>query len=65
MHSTYKKDGRYFAAAADIGFGYEKDLGKNHLRFEPYLQLPVKGIGVGDLRVKTAGIRIALTRFIR
>lgn len=65
MYGSYKKDRRYFAAAIDLGFGYEKDLGnKMHIRFEPYLQLPLKGIGIGHLPVKSAGLRIALTRSV-
>ena len=63
LNTSYKKDRRYFAAAIDLGLGYEKDLGKkSHIRFEPYLQLPVKGIGIGHLPVKSAGLRIAFTR---
>lgn len=63
VNTSYKKDRRYFAAAIDLGLGYEKDLGnKIHIRFEPYLQLPVKGIGIGHLPVKSAGLRIAITR---
>jgi DNA-directed RNA polymerase subunit H (RpoH/RPB5) len=65
MYGSYKKDRRYFAAAIDLGFGYEKDIGKKiHIRFEPYLQLPLKGIGIGHLPVKSAGFRIALTRSV-
>lgn len=65
MYSSYKKDRRYFAAAVEFGLGYEKDLGKKgHIRFEPYLQLPVRGIGVGHLPVRSAGLRIGLTRCV-
>ena len=63
MYSSYKKDKRYFAAAVDLGLGYEKDLGKkSHIRMEPYVQLPIRGIGVGHLPVMSAGLRIVLTR---
>jgi hypothetical protein len=63
MNGNYPANRNYFAASIDVGLGYEKDIGrKNHLRHEPYLQLPIRGIGVGRLQVRTAGVRIAITR---
>jgi hypothetical protein len=63
MNGNYTANRNYFAASIDLGLGYEKDIGKNnHLRLEPYLQLPVRGIGVGRLQVRTAGVRFAITR---
>jgi hypothetical protein len=63
MNGDYTANRNYFAASIDLGLGYEKDIGKkDHLRLEPYLQLPVRGIGVGRLQVRTAGVRIAITR---
>ena len=65
VNTSYKKDRRYFAAAIDFGLGYERDLGKkSHIRMEPYLQLPIRGIGIGHLPVKSAGLRIVLTRSV-
>ncbi len=63
MYGSYKKDRRYLAATIDFGFGYEKKLARtNTIRVEPYIQFPLKGIGVGDLPVKSAGLRVALTK---
>ena len=63
MYGTYKKNKQYFAASLDLGVGYARDLGnKNSIRFQPYLQIPLKGVGVGDLQIMGAGIRIVLTR---
>jgi hypothetical protein len=63
MHGSYKTDKMYYAATIDLGAGFEKDIASNkHLRIEPYLQLPVNGIGVGKLYVKTLGIKVGLTR---
>ncbi|HEV8287219.1 MAG TPA: outer membrane beta-barrel protein [Chitinophagaceae bacterium] len=63
MYGSYKKDRRYAAATIDLGFGYEKNLGRtNTIRLEPYIQFPLKGIGVGDLPVKSAGLRIAFSK---
>jgi hypothetical protein len=63
MIASYKKDRRYFAAAFDLSAGYEKQLGnKYRLRIEPYVQIPVKGVGVGNLQVIKTGISLGLTR---
>jgi len=66
MYSTYKNRPVYFAGSFDLSIGYEKDIGtRSHIRIEPYLQLPLKGIGVGELQLKSAGLHIALTRSAR
>src|SRR5688572_9959611 len=63
MYASYKKDRRYFAASVDVTVGYERAIGKkNPIRFEPYIQLPVRGVGVGLLPVKSYGVRLSLTR---
>jgi hypothetical protein len=63
MYGTYKNNKRYFAASLDLGIGYAQNFGnKNNIRFQPYLQIPLKGVGVGDLQIMGAGLRIALTR---
>ena len=63
MYGTYKRNEQYFAASLDLGIGYEQNLGRNKsIRFQPYIQIPVKGIGMGDLPVMSTGLRIALTK---
>ena len=63
MYGTYKNNKRYFAASLDLGIGYSQKFGnKNNIRFQPYLQIPLKGVGVGDLQIMGAGLRVALTR---
>ncbi|HWI93669.1 MAG TPA: outer membrane beta-barrel protein [Flavisolibacter sp.] len=63
MYGTYKNNQLYFAASLDAGLGYEQKLGTNKaIRFQPYIQIPVKGIGMGDLRIRSIGLRIALTK---
>jgi hypothetical protein len=64
MSGTYWKDRKYFAAAIDLGVGYEKNLGrKSLLRIEPYIQIPLRGIGVGSLPVSSAGLRLGLGKY--
>ena len=63
MYGTYKNNRGYFAASLDLAIGYEKNIGKtSNIRFQPYIQLPVKGIGVGNLHVMSTGVHIAITR---
>jgi hypothetical protein len=62
MFGSYMNDRNYFAATIDIAVGIEKRFGnKNYLGVHPYLQLPVRGIGVGRLPVRSAGLRVSLT----
>ena len=62
MSGSYEQNQTYFASCIDFAFGYEKNLGyKTRLRIEPYIQLPVDGIGVGHLLVKSAGLRFGIT----
>jgi hypothetical protein len=63
MTASYKKGSRYFAAALDISAGYENKIGKfTNIRIEPYLQIPLRGIGVGTLPVMSTGLHFAITR---
>jgi hypothetical protein len=64
--STYKKGSRYFAAAVDLSVGYERKIGKfTSIRIEPYLQIPLKGIGVGAMPVMSSGLHLGITRHIQ
>ena len=63
MYGAYRKAKIYYTASFDFGFGFEKDISnKTHVRLAPYVQLPISGIGIGRLPVKTAGIRIGISR---
>lgn len=63
--SSYKKGTGYFAAAVDLSLGYEKKIGKStSIRIEPYLQIPLKGIGVGSMPVITTGLHIGITNLL-
>jgi hypothetical protein len=63
MYGNYNKNKSYVASSIDVGLGYLQNFGKkSSIRFQPYLQIPVKGIGVGDLHVMGTGIRLALVQ---
>jgi hypothetical protein len=62
--SSYKNSSHYFAATIDISTGYERILGNNvSIRTEPFIQIPLKGIGMGALPVKSIGIRVGVSLF--
>lgn len=62
--SSYNENSGYFAATADIHLGIEKYLNNgNRIRVEPYLQVPLKGIGIGNVKVLSAGIHAGYTLF--
>jgi hypothetical protein len=62
----YDKASRYLTGALDLSLGYENRVGRlARMRIEPYLQIPLRGIGVGSLPVMTAGVHLGFTRVIR
>lgn len=66
MTGSYKNATRYFAATVDISAGCENKIGKfTSMRIEPYLQLPLKGMGVGSMPVMSAGLHVSIIKFIR
>jgi hypothetical protein len=45
--------------------GVTKPLNKTiDLRIEPYLKIPVKGVGVGSLSLQSAGVQVGITKTI-
>jgi hypothetical protein len=64
MISSYKNKSRSLAATFDISTGYEHKIGPlGSIRIEPYLQIPLKGMGVGSMPMISTGIRLGLTKF--
>lgn len=63
---AYKKTTKDWFSNVHLGVGYERSAGVlGTLRIEPYVKIPVKGIGVGELPVTSVGMNIGLTRPIR
>lgn len=61
--ATYKNSSTNLLAVANISFGYNHRLGKGAmLRLEPYIKIPVKGVGIGKLPIMSSGINIAITK---
>ncbi len=61
INSTYNNNHSYFASDLRISAGYQHAVGKKiNIRLEPYVQIPLKGIGVGNMPVTTAGLQLIL-----
>lgn len=62
MYGNYTSTSGYFAGALNISAGYAHTLQKNNsIRVEPYVTIPLKGIGMGSLPVTTSGVHVLFT----
>lgn len=60
-----KNSSQYWLSIINMSIGYEQKLGKiGNLRLEPYLRIPLKGMGSGSLPIMSAGLNIGITRRI-
>ena len=60
---SYKQSSKYLLSVVNISAGYERSLGKvGTLRIEPYVKLPLKGVGIGSLPITSAGVNLGITR---
>ena len=63
VNSTYKNNHNYLASDLRISAGYQHTAGKIlNIRVEPYIQIPLKGIGIGKMPVTSTGLQLVLTR---
>ena len=61
MQTDIRNDNRHYFDILNLGFGYERVLtDRMALQVEPYLKLPIKGIGEENLELKSAGVLIGL-----
>lgn len=57
VRGSYRNTNIYPAASTDFRIGIETKLNNGALlRFEPYIQLPLQGIGIGEVKIRSAGI---------
>jgi hypothetical protein len=63
LASNYKNKRGYFLATFNLSIGNEFKIGNNQtkIRIEPYLQMPLHGIGIGAMPVYSAGLHIGIT----
>ncbi len=63
LQKTYRENEGIPAAQLILSAGYTKNLSqKTQLRLEPYVQIPIKGIGVGAMPVLSSGLHLIITR---
>jgi hypothetical protein len=63
MQGVYHTYNYRWPAVASLSVGFDRIVFKTlNFRIEPYLKIPLQGIGVGNLPVTSAGIQIGITR---
>lgn len=66
MVGLYEKKNVKIPAEINFSTGWEHHLkGLMNIRIEPYLKLPLQGIGVGKLPVTSAGLQVGIYRMIK
>jgi Outer membrane protein beta-barrel domain len=63
---TNSKDKGYFLSVAQLSGGYEFSIsGKTKIQIEPYIKIPLQGIGQGSMPISSAGIYFGITHSFR
>ncbi len=63
---TYRKSSQNWFSIVNLSAGYEHNLGKiGNLRLEPYLRIPLSGMGTGSLPIMSAGLNVGITHRIK
>lgn len=66
LSKTYKRGSDNVFSNLVISAGYAQDLGKMwNVKVEPYYQIPLFGIGLGSMPVRSLGVNIQLTKSIK
>lgn len=61
--STYSESSTKFLAVANLSIGYDRTLKHDlTLRIEPYIKIPLKGVGVGSVLITSTGLNIGITK---
>ncbi len=61
----YNNSSRDWFSILNVSAGYQKTLGKStNIRLAPYLKLPLKGVGIGKLPIKSVGIYVSMSRSV-
>jgi hypothetical protein len=56
------KPSQYWFSIVNLSAGFEQHIGKiGNLRLEPYVRIPLSGIGTGKLPILSAGLNIGFT----
>lgn len=65
-YKRYNNASRNWTSILNLSIGFEKKMGNaGSLRIEPYMKLPLRGVGVGDLPIGSKGVFVGFTRPLR
>jgi hypothetical protein len=60
---SYKNESKNWFSVANISIGYTHKLGDiGSVRLEPYLKLPFKNLGAGNMPIMSTGLNVGFTR---
>ena len=60
---SYRNSGSNLFSVVNFSIGYQLNLNKNSaLRIEPYLRVPLRGIGIANMPITSTGISIGFTQ---
>jgi cytoskeletal protein RodZ len=66
FNGVYYKNNYRFPADATISAGYEHSISNNlDFKIEPFLKIPLQGVGVGSLPVTSTGLQVGITRKLK
>lgn len=61
--ATYQNTSNHFFAVANVAVGYNRKIKNNvSIRVGPYLKIPLKGVGVGNLPIMSTGLNIGIIK---
>jgi hypothetical protein len=64
-YKTYKNATTNLVSVAYFSMGVQQKIGNTiSLRVEPYLKMPLKGLGIGSLPITSAGLNVGFTKRI-
>jgi hypothetical protein len=65
-NASYKNSGNTILSIVDLSAGYEHQLGtKTNIWFEPYLKIPLNGVGIGSLPISSTGFYLGISYSFR
>lgn len=63
---SYTNETKNWFSVVNFSIGYSHKLGENgSVRIEPYLKLPIRNIGLGDMPIMSTGLNIGVTKMLR
>ena len=63
---SYKNETKNWFSVVNFSIGYTHKLGDiGSMRLEPYLKLPIKNLGVGNMPIMSTGLNIGFTKPLR